>query len=52
VFYLAEAVPLDLGVLESRYQQEMRPYLGIPAREDLTLRLWMDAISERRQRDP
>jgi hypothetical protein len=52
VFYLSEAVPFDVAILESRYQREMRPYLGIPAREDLTLKLWIEAITERRQRHP
>jgi hypothetical protein len=52
VFYLADAAPLDMAVLESRYRQEMRPYLGVPAREDLTIKLWIEAITERRQRRP
>lgn len=50
VFRLAEAVPLDLAQLRTRYEQETRPYLGNPAREDLTLKLWIEAIEERRQR--
>jgi hypothetical protein len=49
VFYLADVVPLDLAELERRYRDEMRPYLGVPDREDLTLRLWVEAITERRQ---
>ena len=28
VAYLADAEPLDLPVLRSRYEREMRPYLG------------------------
>jgi hypothetical protein len=50
VFYLARVVPLDLDVLGERYRLEMRPYLGAPAREDLSLQLWIDAITERRRR--
>lgn len=50
VRYLAQSVPLDLSLLRSRYENEMRPYLGKPAREDLTLHLWVDDIEERRAR--
>jgi len=46
VKYLASAVPLDLDVLQSRYNDELRPYLGIPEREDLTLKLWIEMIEE------
>jgi hypothetical protein len=49
VVFLAEAVPFDLGILRTRYEQEMRPYLGSPDREDLTLDLWVDMIEERRR---
>jgi hypothetical protein len=55
VVYLAEAVPFDLSVLRERYRNEMRPYLGRPEREDLTLDLWVDIIDEHRRargRDP
>jgi Nucleotidyltransferase of unknown function (DUF6036) len=48
--YLARTVPLDLGVLKERYQNEFRLYLGVPEREDLILKLWMEAIEEERQR--
>ncbi len=48
VKFLARAVPLDLGVLRARYEKELRPYLGNPRREDLTLRLWEEAIGEGR----
>ena len=44
VKYLARAVPLDLGVLETRYRTELRPYLSDPERHDLTMRLWRDAV--------
>jgi hypothetical protein len=50
VFYLAEVVPFDLVELDARYRQEMRPYLGVPEREDLTMRMWIEAITERRER--
>jgi len=49
VFFLADTVPLDTLVLAERYRRELRPYLGNPAREDLTLELWIEAIGERRQ---
>ena len=48
VKYLAKTVPLDLAILKARYQQELRPNLGNPKREDLTLQLWMEAIEEDR----
>ena len=48
VFYLADTVPLDVSMLRQRYQEELRPYLGNPAREDLTLELWIEAVEERR----
>lgn len=46
VKHLAKIVPLDLGVLKERYQKELRWQLGNPEREDLTLRLWIEAIEE------
>ncbi len=46
--YLARAIPFDLELLRDRYHQELRPYLGNPKREDLTLKLWIDAIEEDR----
>jgi hypothetical protein len=48
VKHLAKVVPLDLEVLKERYQKELRWQLGNPEREDLTLRLWIDAIKEER----
>jgi hypothetical protein len=44
--YLARAVPFDLNLLRERYRIELRPYLGNPLREDMTLQLWIDAIEE------
>lgn len=49
VKHLAHAVPLDLNLLRERYERELRPNLSNPAREDLTLRLWIEAIEEERQ---
>ncbi|HWZ99017.1 MAG TPA: DUF6036 family nucleotidyltransferase [Candidatus Dormibacteraeota bacterium] len=46
VKHLARSVPLDLKVLEERYQQELRWQLGNREREDLTLKLWMEMIKE------
>jgi hypothetical protein len=49
VKHLARACRLDLGVLESRYRHELRPYvLGPVERHDQTLTLWIDAIRESR----
>jgi len=48
VLYLARTIPFDLEVLEKRYQTELRPYLGNPTREDLTMRFWIEAIQEDR----
>jgi len=45
---LADRVPLDVRLLRQRYLEELRPYLGNPTREDLTLDLWVEAIEERR----
>jgi hypothetical protein len=49
VKYLARTVPLDQGVLKERYQEELRWQLGNPEREDLTLKLWIDAIEEEKK---
>jgi hypothetical protein len=46
VKYLARVVPLDLAVLKDRYEKELRADLGNPRREDLTLKLWIEAIEE------
>ena len=50
VLYLARTVPLDLEVLEGRYQKELRWQLGNSGREDLTLQLWIDASEEERSK--
>ena len=43
--YLARVAPLDLSVLESRYQAELRPYLANTERHDLTIRVWLEMLS-------
>lgn len=48
VKFLAQTVPFDLTVLQERYEKELRPILGNPNREDLTLKLWIEAIKEER----
>jgi len=47
--YPARTVPLDLDMLKQRYQKELRWQLGNPEREDLTLKLWIDAIEEEKR---
>jgi hypothetical protein len=49
VLHLARSQSLDLRVLETRYQDELRPIVhGRPEQHDITLRLWLDAIQEER----
>jgi hypothetical protein len=50
VKFLARVVPFDLRILEERYFKELRPFWGIPEREDLTLRLWLEMVEEERNR--
>ena len=50
VMHLARIVPFDPEVLKDRYQKELRWQLGNPEREDLTLRLWIEAIQEEREK--
>lgn len=50
VKHLAEVVPFDLEILKERYENELRVYLGNPEREDLTLKLWIEAIEEERNK--
>jgi len=49
VKHLARVTPFDIGILKERYEKELRAYLGNPEREDLTLRLWIEAIEEERK---
>ena len=46
VRFLASRVPFDLRILEQRYRDELRWQLGRPDREDLTMALWMEMLSE------
>ena len=48
VKYLARTLPMDLTILMQRYEEELKPILGNPERESLTLRLWIEAIEEER----
>ena len=48
VLHLADTAPLDIETLRVRYE-EMRPLLGNPEQEDLTLKLWIEAIEETRK---
>jgi hypothetical protein len=48
VRYLGRTIPLDLEILRNRYDKEMRWQLGVPQREDLTLKLWIEMIEEDR----
>lgn len=50
VKHLARTIPFDLDVLRARYEKELRPLLANPDREDLTLRLWLEAIEEERSK--
>jgi hypothetical protein len=46
VRFLSRAIPLDLGLLQRRYEQELRWQLGRPDREDLTMKLWIEMLTE------
>ncbi|HMV86008.1 MAG TPA: DUF6036 family nucleotidyltransferase [Blastocatellia bacterium] len=50
VKHLTRTIPLDVAILKDRYEKELRPYLGNPAREDLTLQLWLEMIEEERSK--
>ena len=52
VKYLARTIPFDLRMLKERYETELRPILGNPDWEDLTLRLWLEVIEEDRRLQP
>ena len=50
VKHLAAACDLDLEMLKSRYESELRPIvIGTVDRHDRTLQLWIDAITEQRR---
>ena len=46
VKHLARTIPLDVEKLKERYEKELRWQLGIPEREDLTLKMWIEMIQE------
>jgi hypothetical protein len=46
VKHLARSIPLTIETLKERYEIEFRCQLGIPEREDLTLKLWIEMIEE------
>ncbi|NOT45997.1 MAG: hypothetical protein HOP14_15460 [Acidobacteria bacterium] len=48
VVALGRGPGLDIDVLRQRYRDELRPKLGRPDREDLTLQLWIEMIEELR----
>lgn len=48
VKYLARTVPFDLSILRKRYEKELKPYLFVAGREDLTFKLWIEMIEEER----
>jgi len=49
VKHLARSPDFNLATLKERYYTELRPYVsGPPERHDLTLELWLEAISEER----
>ncbi len=45
---LAQGPGLDIAILQQRYRDELRWQLGNPDREDLTLELWIEMITELR----
>ena len=46
VIALARGPGLDVEILQQRYRQELRPKIGRPDRDDLTLHLWLEIIEE------
>lgn len=46
VRFLSRIIPFDLQILQKRYEDELRWQLGRPDREDLTMKLWMEMLSE------
>src|SRR5918996_2415207 len=45
---LAQGPGLDVAILEQRYRDELRSQAGNPGRQDLTLELWIEMITELR----
>lgn len=48
---LAAAGRIKSDILRERYVSDLRPLLGRPAREDLTLQLWIEIVEEVRLKD-
>jgi len=49
VKYLVQTQQLDLDLLETRYREELRPYIIGPAeRHDQTMHLWLEVFREER----
>ena len=48
VKYLARTIPFDLNILRDRYEKELKGYLLVPERENLTMELWIKMIEEER----
>ncbi|MEO8724946.1 MAG: hypothetical protein ABI383_02380 [Acidobacteriaceae bacterium] len=46
VKYLAGTGHITVATLKQRYERELRPNLGNPEREDMTLELWTDMMRE------
>ena len=46
VRFLARTIPFDMSILQERYKAELRWQLGRPDREDLTMHLWLEMLSE------
>lgn len=46
VRFLSRIIPFDLELLQRRYEQELRWQLGRPDREDLTMKLWIEMLTE------
>ncbi len=49
---LAAGPGLDIQTLTDRYQRELRHQFGNPAREDLTLDLWLEMLAELKANRP
>lgn len=50
VLRLARKIPFDLELLKTRYLKEQRSNLANQERHDLTLELWIEMITEERER--
>ena len=51
--FLARSTAFDIDLMEKRYLEELKPYVIGPVKwHDQTLRLWMEAIREQREKPP